>query len=207
MSIAKERVIVYIDGFSLYNGLKSMGWKYYYWLDLRKLCENLIDQYKTLVDIRYFTSHVRNNDLKEKRQSTFLTAQEIINGIIPIYGFYNLVRDECEKCKNIKIFPKEKATDTNITIKMLIDAVDNKFDTAFLITGDEDFVPLIEAIRAKPFNKKVATVFPPMRSSDKLRNIANYPLFITKKVLRNSLLPEEILLPNGTKLVRPLSWV
>lgn len=207
MSIAKERVIVYIDGFSLYNGLKSMRWKYYYWLDLRKLCENLIDEYKTLVDIRYFTSHVRDNDSKERRQSNFLKAQEITNGIIPIYGFYNLVKDECEKCKNIKIFPKEKATDTNITIKMLMDAFDDKFDTSFLVTGDEDFVPLIEAIRAKPFNKKAAIIFPPMRSSDKLKNVANYPLHITKRILRNSLLPEEISLPNGTKLVRPPSWV
>jgi uncharacterized LabA/DUF88 family protein len=98
------------------------------------------------------------------------------------------------------MLPKEKATDTNITIQVIMDALDNKYDTAFLITGDEDFVPLIEAIRNKPFNRKVSIVFPPKRASDKLKNVANYPLYIVKKNLRESLLPEEILLPDGTKL-------
>ena len=32
-----ERVNAYIDGFNLYFGLKSKGWRRYYWLDLRAL--------------------------------------------------------------------------------------------------------------------------------------------------------------------------
>ena len=34
---AVERVIAYIDGFNLYFGLKSKGWKRYYWRDLERL--------------------------------------------------------------------------------------------------------------------------------------------------------------------------
>ena len=37
-----ERVIVYIDGFNLYFGLKSKGWKRYYWLNLQKLAIKLL---------------------------------------------------------------------------------------------------------------------------------------------------------------------
>ena len=29
-----ERVSVYVDGFNLYYGLRSRGWRRYYWLDL-----------------------------------------------------------------------------------------------------------------------------------------------------------------------------
>jgi hypothetical protein len=36
-----ERLTVYVDGFNLYYGLKSKGWKRYYWLNLQKLGENL----------------------------------------------------------------------------------------------------------------------------------------------------------------------
>lgn len=32
-----NRVIAYIDGFNLYFGLKSKGFKKYYWLDLSAL--------------------------------------------------------------------------------------------------------------------------------------------------------------------------
>ena len=36
----KQRVIVYIDGFNFYFGLKSNAkWKKYYWLDIVKLFE------------------------------------------------------------------------------------------------------------------------------------------------------------------------
>ena len=29
-----SRVVAYVDGFNLYFGLRSKGWKKYYWLDL-----------------------------------------------------------------------------------------------------------------------------------------------------------------------------
>jgi hypothetical protein len=36
-----ERVITYIDGFNFYFGLKSAGWKRYYWLNLQVMAQNL----------------------------------------------------------------------------------------------------------------------------------------------------------------------
>ena len=30
-----DRVIVYVDGFNLYYGLRSKGWKRFYWLDIQ----------------------------------------------------------------------------------------------------------------------------------------------------------------------------
>ncbi|RPH91946.1 MAG: NYN domain-containing protein [Calditrichaeota bacterium] len=44
-----QRVIAYIDGFNLYFGLKSKGWKRYYWLNLQKLVENLLKPGQTLI--------------------------------------------------------------------------------------------------------------------------------------------------------------
>ena len=33
-----RRVAVYVDGFNLYYGLRSKGWRRYYWLDLHAAC-------------------------------------------------------------------------------------------------------------------------------------------------------------------------
>ena len=33
----ERRVAVYVDGFNLYYGLKSKGWRRFYWLDIRAL--------------------------------------------------------------------------------------------------------------------------------------------------------------------------
>ena len=53
-----DRVIVYIDGFNLYFGLKSKGWRRYFWLNPQKLIENLLKPGQKLVFTKYFTARV-----------------------------------------------------------------------------------------------------------------------------------------------------
>ena len=55
---ARERVIVYVDGFNLYYGLKSKGWRRYYWIDMRRLAENLLLPGQVLAAVRYFTARI-----------------------------------------------------------------------------------------------------------------------------------------------------
>ncbi|MBP7766428.1 MAG: hypothetical protein KA113_14680, partial [Syntrophaceae bacterium] len=50
-SVKKERVIAYIDGFNLYFGLKSKGWRRYYWLNLQALMRNLIKPYQVPIPL------------------------------------------------------------------------------------------------------------------------------------------------------------
>lgn len=50
----KQRVIVYIDGFNFYFGLKSNAkWKKYYWLDIVKLFEMFMRPDQELVAVKY----------------------------------------------------------------------------------------------------------------------------------------------------------
>lgn len=67
-----KRVIVYIDGFNLYFGLKSKGWKRYYWLNLQKLAINLLRNDQQLVGTKYFTSRVSFPPDKNKRSRYLL---------------------------------------------------------------------------------------------------------------------------------------
>lgn len=55
-----DRVIVYIDGFNLYFGLKSKGWRRYFWLNPQRLTENLLKPGQKLVFTKYFTARVSN---------------------------------------------------------------------------------------------------------------------------------------------------
>ena len=57
-----QRVIAYIDGFNLYFGLKAMGWRRYYWLDLFKLSRNLLKTNQELVAVKYFTARISAGD-------------------------------------------------------------------------------------------------------------------------------------------------
>ncbi|MCS6861184.1 MAG: hypothetical protein NZT92_12780 [Abditibacteriales bacterium] len=51
-----ERVIAYVDGFNLYFGLRSRGWRRYYWLNLQALALNLLKPSQQLVFTKYFTA-------------------------------------------------------------------------------------------------------------------------------------------------------
>lgn len=51
----KQRVIVYIDGFNFYFGLKSNAkWKKYYWLDIVKLFEMFMPRIRSLLPSSIF---------------------------------------------------------------------------------------------------------------------------------------------------------
>ncbi|GHT21922.1 hypothetical protein AGMMS4957_11470 [Bacteroidia bacterium] len=71
----KQRVIVYVDGFNFYYGLKKPDWKRYYWLDIVKLFESFMGPNQELVCVKYFSA--RPIDVgKSKRQDAFFQANK-----------------------------------------------------------------------------------------------------------------------------------
>ena len=77
----KQRVIAHIDGFNLYYGLKSKGWQRFYWLDMRRLIENLLKPSQRLVGVNYFTARIADTPTdrdKTRRQSAYLDALQTL---------------------------------------------------------------------------------------------------------------------------------
>jgi len=81
------RTIIYIDGFNLYYGLRSKGWRKYYWLNLQCLSQKILKLDQRLIATKYFTARVSagnkttSNNVREKmeskrrRQAIYLDAQ------------------------------------------------------------------------------------------------------------------------------------
>lgn len=76
MEQQKQRVIVYIDGFNFYFGLKhNAKWKKYYWLDIVKLFESFMRPNQELVAVKYFSA--KPDDLEQSlRQNAFFQANK-----------------------------------------------------------------------------------------------------------------------------------
>ena len=72
----KQRVIVYIDGFNFYYGLRGdRRWKKYYWLDVVKLFEAFMRPNQELVAVKYFSA--RPDDIeRSRRQNAFFQANK-----------------------------------------------------------------------------------------------------------------------------------
>lgn len=201
-----ERVIVYVDGFNLYFGMKEAGYENCKWLDIDCLVNNLLKPNQEVQQIKYFTSRVSNNPEKQKRQTTYIEALETKN-IKVFYGHYQSDRVECKRCGNIWPKYNEKMTDVNIATQMIIDAYKDNYDMAMLISGDSDLVPPMKAIHENFNNKRVFVAFPPKRHNSSVSLAAKGSLIIGRKKLVDSQFPVEVQKRDGFILRKPSDWL
>ena len=162
----KQRIIVYIDGFNFYYGLKSnKRWRKYYWLDVVKLFESFMRPNQELIAVKYFSA--RPDDLEQSaRQNAFFQANMENSKFRLILGKYINKRIKCFKCGNIIHTHEEKETDVRIATQIVADAFQGNCDAAIVVSADSDMVPAIElATQAK---QKVFVYFPPNQYSSNL---------------------------------------
>ena len=201
-----ERVIAYIDGFNLYFGLKSAGWKKFYWLDLQTMVQNLLKPHQDLVFTKYFTSRVSYPPEKERRQSTFIEALETLDEFRIFYGHYQANPQRCRGCGKKVMVPNEKMTDVNIAVEMMSDAYQDLFDTALLVSADSDLTAAVLAIKNLFPKKRVIVAFPPQRHSAQLQRLAHGFLQIGRANLAKSVFPDVVQKADGFVLHRPAEW-
>jgi uncharacterized LabA/DUF88 family protein len=206
METIEKKVVVYIDGFNLYFGLIERNWRKYLWLDLKKFAASLLLKNQRLVHTKYFTSRISKPLSKQQRQSVFIDALNSLTEFSIFYGRYQAQIRTCENCGFTTFISNEKKTDVNIATELLVDAFQNTFDTAIVVSADADLTAPIVAIRRLFPEKSVVVAFPPKRNSYELRTVATTHYFIGEHNLRDNLLPDEIKTPTGFILKRPDKW-
>lgn len=202
------RVISYIDGFNLYFGLRSKGWRKYYWLDLVALSESLLKPGQTLEHCHYFTARVAGGSASQsaKRQTLWLDALTTRQRMTTHLGQYLQKPQKCRSCGATWTSYEEKMTDVNIAAQLLVDGYNNRYDTALIISGDSDLTTPVSLVRSQFPGKRVIVAFPPDRHSQHLRRTANGAMAIGEDKLRHNLLPNAITAPNGFVIHRPAQW-
>ena len=202
------RVISYVDGFNLYFGFREKGWKKYYWLDLAAMSQALLKPQQVLKHCHYFTARIRNSNHNQNaaRQTLWLDALATRNDISCHYGHYLPKRQRCKKCFATWISHEEKMTDVNIASQLLVDAYEDRYDTALIVSGDSDLTTPVQLIRQRFPNKRLIIAFPPARQSNQLKKVAHGYINIGADSLRQNLLPDEIKSATGFVLKRPAGW-
>lgn len=201
------KVITYIDGFNLYFGLLDKYGRKYIWLDIETLSQTLLKENQELSQVKYFTSRIGGKNLaKIERQETYLEALSTLQLVQIFYGQYYINDHICPVCGNIEHIPSEKMTDVNIATQMLVDAYENAYDVAILISGDSDLSgPINEVKRLFPA-KRMIIAFPPKRNSFMLKQLAHGYFTIGRVKFEQSQFPEIVLRSDGFVLRRPASW-
>ena len=200
-----ERVFIYVDGYNLYYGLRSKGWKRFYWLNIQILASQFLRANQKLVFTKYFTTVVKRPEEKRLRQVEFLDALNMLPEFQVYYGQFLSETITCRQCGHTYTTYHEKMTDVNIAVELMSDSFQDRFDTAFLLSADGDLTGTVETVR-QLLSKRVVVIFPPGRSSYSLTRAANAVLHVGHVELAKSLFPEKITKADGVILRRPAEW-
>jgi len=206
MEIRKQKIIVYVDGFNFYYGLKSKKWQRYYWLDMVKFAEKLLRPHQQLIEVCYFSA--KPTDIhKSKRQDAFFQANKLNSKFSLHLGKYLTKDIICKYCHRIIHSFEEKETDVRIATSILAGVYQKKCDVTMLISADSDLVPTIERIKEIAPTHKIIVCFPPDRYSSNLQKWSNGVKKLTdRKLFEDCMLPETVTLPDNFVLRRPEKW-
>ncbi len=201
-----KRVVAYIDGFNLYYGLRSKGWRWFYWLNIQEMARGMLKPDQMLITTKYFTSVVNYPADKHRRQAIYLEALRTLDSVEVYYGHYLSGTVICRHCGHTYQTYHEKMTDVNIAVELMSDAFQDKFDVALIVSADSDLVGPIQTVQRLFEQKRIVVTFPPDRSSNALKQAAHAYTFIGRDVLSKSVFPDQVVKPDGFILQRPATW-
>lgn len=203
-----DRLIVYVDGFNLYHGLRDKARHRLLWLDLVELAK-LLRPRSSLVKVHYFTAPVLDDPAAASRQSHYQQAMQALHpGIIKItQGRYQKKPLICRHCGNSRTLYEEKETDVNIATTMVEDAARGAADSALVVSADSDLSPAIHAVRRLQPSMFIAAAFPPSRYSAELKKWMPASFHIATAKLNAAQLPPLVTdAATGRTYERPPKW-
>ena len=207
---------VYIDGFNLYNlAVKGGAYK---WLDLVMLAKALVPTHD-VHRVRYFTAYVfnRTDSNQRRRQLTYLRALRTLPGVSVHRGQFRerkirrpLVIAPSVGSRFVEVFDtEEKGSDVNLATWFVIDAHNNDFEQALVISNDSDLALPIGLVR-QLFGCPVGVVNPNIHSNpftpSTLREAATFTRHIRRPTLALCQLPNQVVDDRSRTITKPLSW-
>jgi uncharacterized LabA/DUF88 family protein len=197
----RPRAAVYVDGFNLFHAIDDLGENHLKWLDLMALSKHLIGVNRDLVHV-VWCSAKHPDPGKAERWITYRNAL-LVTGVTVVPGHFT-------KTPPIE----EKEGDVNVALRLMLDAVDDVYDTAYLISGDSDQVATAVLFserfgrKSRALNKKkLYSVAPPNRPhSGHIKSYADHCPELSKADIENHLLPERLAGVGGHPIHRPPAY-
>lgn len=99
---------------------------------------------------------------------------------------------------------EEKGSDVNLTTQLLLDAFEDAFDCAVIVSGDSDLRAPVRAV-ADRFHKTVGVLNPQKTACKALESTARFYKHIRESALQTSQFPPVLTDKDGT-FHKPSSW-
>lgn len=157
---ANERVMIFIDGNNLYHSLKHVVGKTN--LDFEKFSARLANN-RHLIRTYYYNAPLNKEDDEDKHrmQQSFFDSLDTVPYLTKKFGRLEkrIVRQNLPDGTFISAPTYvEKGVDTSIVIDMLTFGFKDTYDTAILVSGDEDFAIVVEKVKELGKHVEVANL-------------------------------------------------
>lgn len=140
-----KRAIVYVDGFNFYHATYGTKAYPFGWCNWKETAAKYCGPSRDVVAVRYFTTPILSSDVaKVRRQDLHIAAMGTIADVI--LGTFVPRQIGCPECGHVEHTVREKKTDVNIAVQMVVDAVLRLYDEAFLVTADLDLLPAVRTV-------------------------------------------------------------
>ncbi len=218
------RTIIYIDGFNLYFRLleKRPALK---WLNVKALAEKLLKPDNKVIGVKYYTARVsgRIDPKAPARQQLYLDALRTLPEITVHMGAFLLSEKFAGLAKPPDFRPRitlsqpwpdvvkiikveEKGSDVNLACHLLLDAFQNSFDVAAVLSNDSDLVEPIRIV-TQVMGKPVGLLSPVSNPNPELSRVSSFIRRISVSDLAASQFSSPLLRADGSQLNKPTSWV
>jgi hypothetical protein len=174
------------------------------WLNYFQLAKSVLKPHHKLEQVSYFSAYVTWKPENHRRHQDYVMALRWA-GVEFVPGRFKNKTIRCHLCQQPFVTHEEKQTDVNIAIRLLADAVEDKYDRAVIVSADTDLTPVILSVRNLFPNKKVGVMFPIGRGSFEMKQEADFRINMSQKLLQACQFPDTIAIGN-TIIKRPDSW-
>ena len=167
----KERVAIFIDGSNFYHSVKHL--KIADKIDFQKLVNELVEG-RELVKVFYYNASLdisANPEIYWKQQKFFDMLRKLPKFEVILCKLRKAKRDG-------KVEYEMKGDDTHLVSDFVGEAYENLYDTAIIVSGDEDFISPIE--RVEKLGKKIENAYFSSSSSYNLRKACSKSIQINK---------------------------
>ena len=173
-----ERVSIFIDGRNFYHSTKNLekrGFK----INFQKIVNELIEN-RDLINVYYYNALLD----KEYNLERYEKHKEFLEDLKKIPKFKVILCDWRKIINKDGSFKYDiKGDDIQLAHDLLIGTFKDLFDTAIIISGDADFIPVIKTIR-KEFKKKIGNGYFRRTSSYKLRKACDFSINLNKVIIK-----------------------
>ena len=88
---------------------------------------------------------------------------------------------------------------------MWIDAINNEYDIAYLISSDSDYTPLVRLL-INQFHKDIRVIFPPRQFCLDINNLVSDTFVLDEKHLKSCQFPENVISKTGEIFRKSNKW-